>query len=192
MSLPRLLDLIPIEVLRRGLREPDCELDGDFLGFEDLYAAASVVLDKSLTVIDLGCYVAAQAWFFKDFKAYIGVDHYELFESPYIENPGRFIGPPNASMVQMDAVDWLETCDLDFKQTIVIVSAVPDGRVYRAVKSLCDNFAAWYPGEGFMAAGAGKRLAPILVEESRMVNELRYLNHGEDQGITIMPHLIRY
>ena len=68
------LDLIPKEESRRIMAQENCEYEPDFMGFTHIYKALSEIIDKDKIVIDFGCYLAAQAYYFKDHFRYIGVD----------------------------------------------------------------------------------------------------------------------
>ena len=54
--------------------QANCDIDPTFLGFIDTYEALSKLIPKYWTVIDIGCGYAAQAYYFKDHKLYLGVD----------------------------------------------------------------------------------------------------------------------
>ena len=76
-SLHRLRNLIPKEELYSKLSQEGCELEEDFLGFLNTYEAVSRFVPTKMVIVDFGCYMAAQAYFFKNHAAYIGVDYFE-------------------------------------------------------------------------------------------------------------------
>ena len=49
----------------------------EFSCFVDQYYGLSLAIPKEYIVLDLGCYAAAQAYFFQSHRKYIGVDWYE-------------------------------------------------------------------------------------------------------------------
>ena len=62
------------ERLFKILLQPNCDIDGSFLGFLDVYAKVASRLPKSMTILDIGCAYAIQADYFSDYKKYIGID----------------------------------------------------------------------------------------------------------------------
>ena len=54
--------------------EASAELDYTFLAFEDVYKSVLSFVPKGKTIIDLGCAYAPQAFYFTEYKGYIGVD----------------------------------------------------------------------------------------------------------------------
>lgn len=73
----KLVDYIPSEELIKKLNQPFCELSLDFLCFENIYNIVAINVPKDKIIIDIGCYMAAQAYFFIDNPLYIGVDPYD-------------------------------------------------------------------------------------------------------------------
>ena len=69
-----LLHTVPEDEIDRILGQPGIELDYEFLGFTEVYGAVLSFVPKHYTIVDLGCYVAAQAYLFADYEKYIGVD----------------------------------------------------------------------------------------------------------------------
>ena len=80
-----LWDVIPASEKRRILSQDECELDIDFLGFTEVYRSLSKIIPKHFTVIDFGCYLAAQCYCFGNHKKYVGVDIVDMgvFASKY-------------------------------------------------------------------------------------------------------------
>ena len=58
-----------------------CEIEPDFLYMGSIYEAASILIPKDYVIIDLGCYMAAQAFLFDEFNGYIGVDNFDTKDS---------------------------------------------------------------------------------------------------------------
>lgn len=63
--------------LQRVLAWPLCDIEPMFLGFVHTYEKLAREIPRDWTVLDLGCAYAAQSWFFRKHKAYVGVDFLE-------------------------------------------------------------------------------------------------------------------
>lgn len=113
-----LFKVIPKHEIESVLRCPTCELDREFLGFVEVYGSVLNFVPKHFTIVDLGCYVATQAYLFKDYEKYIGVDVCEL---------ERF-KPENAIHYQITIQEYLlkHTNDLCLETTFAICSYLPD------------------------------------------------------------------
>lgn len=72
--LKALYPLIPSNEYKAVMAQDMCELEYDFLGFIDVYKPLSELIPKEKVVIDFGCYLAAQSYYFAEHKGYIGVD----------------------------------------------------------------------------------------------------------------------
>ena len=137
-----LLQLIPSEEARAILSQPECELEPDFLGFVNSYYALSKIIPHEATVIDFGCYLAAQSYFFKDHKQYIGVDVVDWLK--------RF-QPANATHYYESIQDFLQNTfpklphsdnDLEY---FAICSYVPDFAATEMVRKTFKNVFCFYP-----------------------------------------------
>jgi len=62
------------EMFNDVLRQEECDIDLDFLGFVDTYYYLSKIIPKHWTVADFGCAYNPQAYFFRKHKAFIGVN----------------------------------------------------------------------------------------------------------------------
>lgn len=109
--------LLPADQIARVLGQDECDIDGEFLGFTDVYLALAAIIPKHWTVVDLGCAFAPQAFIFADHKAYVGVDlgHHERFTAP------------NTTIYEMPIADFIEAHAKSFDQarTFAICSYVP-------------------------------------------------------------------
>lgn len=76
--LDEIKSLIPSEQYAEIMGQDMFELDCEFMGFLDIYKPLSLLIPKEYTVIDFGCNLAAQCFFFANHKKYIGVDLCEL------------------------------------------------------------------------------------------------------------------
>lgn len=92
------------------------QIDGSHLGFFDIYYALSVIIPKGRVVYDLGCHHAIQAWFFREHKGYVGVDHLAVRK--------RF-KQHNASHVQADIETWIVSAKPQ-RPSFAILSYVPN------------------------------------------------------------------
>lgn len=117
------------------------ELGAGFMAFEHVYKAASLIVPKGWTILDLGCGYAPQAYYFTDHALYIGVDY------PNIKNTIRF-KTKNMKLfimtIQQFVEEYLEKFDLRF--TFAICSAVPDEDAQKTVAEYFPNRLIWYPG----------------------------------------------
>ena len=107
----------PKEQLSKVLSQEMCDIDGDFLGFTDVYEHLAAIIPKHWTIVDLGCAYAPQSWIFKDHKEYIGVDKSdcEKFHAP---NSSFFI-----SSIEEFVKNHLK--EFDQETTFAICSYVP-------------------------------------------------------------------
>lgn len=138
-----LLPLIPDEEYHRIMSQKECELEHDFLGFINVYRPLSLVIPKHFTVIDFGCYVAAQSYYFKDHKRYIGVDVCKL---------DRFT-PKNADHYYMKIQDYMVKglprllAGTSLDSIYAICSYVPDRDATKMVRETFHNVTSYYPYE---------------------------------------------
>lgn len=139
--LRELREIIPKSELNNVLSQYMCELDPEFLGFIDIYKSLSIVIPKDLIVIDFGCYLAAQSYFFCEHKQYIGVDVVDL---------ERF-SPPNSKHYICTIQDFInnETNKLfqerDNLKYFAICSYVPDFNATDLVRKTFQNIFCFYP-----------------------------------------------
>lgn len=123
----KLWDMIPEEELKLKLSYGMSELEFDFLGFEHVYLPIAEMVPKNFTIVDLGCYQAAQAYAFENHARYFGVDYYDRLISRSFIPPLRFL-PNNASHYVMSIEEFMEkylnTFDLD--ETYFIMSYVSE------------------------------------------------------------------
>lgn len=144
-----LSELIPADEQIRILSQYRCELEPDFLGFVDKYYALSMIIPKEATVIDFGCYLAAQSYFFKDHKAYISVDK--------VTDMQRF-QPSNATHYYCRIQNFLtDDCPVPYQSNnleyFAICNYIPDPEACRMVRERFQNCFCFYP---FRNAWTGK------------------------------------
>ena len=133
--------LIPDEEMKEILSQDECELQPDFLGFVNVYEPLSNLIPEHKIVIDFGCYLAAQSYFFSEHSAYIGVDTTKL---------NRF-RPTNAVHFTMSIQDFI-AIELpillkihDINDFCAICSYVNDREATRMVRETFPNVFCYYP-----------------------------------------------
>ena len=152
-----LLHLIPADVLNEKLRQINCELEPGFLCFEENYVPIANNVPKEFTVVDIGCYMAAQSYLFKEFERYYGVDPFDLpFNDDYIA-PERF-AISNGTHFCLSGKQFLDSflSSLDLDKTYFICSAVPNFKETDYIFDSVKNCAIFYPGKEPMVKGISK------------------------------------
>lgn len=132
---------IPISELNEVLKQDCCELEPLFLGFVNVYKPLSMLIPPRKIVIDFGCYLAAQSYFFRRHKAYIGVDPIKM----------KRFEPSNAAHFEMTAQffirhvlpEFLKEYDID--DFCAICSYVNDREATRMVRETFPNVFCYYP-----------------------------------------------
>lgn len=138
-----LWDKIPESERDRILSQDRCELDDEFLGFTNIYEKLSMIIPTHFNVIDFGCYLAAQCYYFQHFKSYIGVD---------VVNLERF-ATDNTTHYVMTIQDFIREHGDKFStdDTFAICSYVPDFQAIELVRNSFKNVFTYYP---FLAPGS--------------------------------------
>lgn len=152
MEICELAKLIPHEELKQKLSYGCSELEIDFLCFDECYRAVSELLPHSFTVVDLGCYQAAQCYYFTDFGKYIGVDCYDQAYKGTMIPPLRFSTSNTEHHVET-IQKYLGSTTWDNSKTYFIMSAVPNKECKYLMGRYADNYLWWYPGEKPEAKG---------------------------------------
>lgn len=128
---------IPADEYNAVMNQIMCEYEHDFLGFLEVYKAASMVAPKCSTIIDFGCYLAAQAYFFSEHSKYIGVDVVDLQRfAP--ENAEHYIGT-----IQDYIKEHPETAT--DPNVFAVCSYVPDFKAQELVRKTYGNCLVYYP-----------------------------------------------
>ena len=118
-----------------------CEYDKDFLGFLNVYKPLSDLIPKNFIIIDFGCYLAAQSFYFIKHKKYIGVDVIQLerFQplncEHYIGSIQEFISS-KANFIQEEKDHIFAIC-----------SYVPDSNACELVRKTFSNVCCFYPAK---------------------------------------------
>ena len=139
--LKELRSLIPDDEYHEVMSQDMCELDSEFLGFVDVYKNLSRIIPKGSIVIDFGCYLAAQCYFFARHKMYIGVDVVSM----------RRFTPPNSvhytmsiqNFIQIEVPKLFE--EYDELKLCAICSYVPDFQATEMVRKTFPNVFCYYP-----------------------------------------------
>ena len=139
--LKELRSLIPDDEYHEVMSQDMCELDSEFLGFVDVYKNLSRIIPKGSIVIDFGCYLAAQSYFFARHKMYIGVDVVSM----------RRFTPPNSvhytmsiqNFIQIEVPKLFE--EYDELKLCAICSYVPDFQATEMVRKTFPNEFCYYP-----------------------------------------------
>ena len=149
----RLRRMIPQEVLDPLLDQDLCELDYDFLCFADVYAAVADVIPKNFIVVDFGCYMGAQAYFFQEHRGYIGIDD---FDDWWAQGTQRF-STWNTTMVTGRIEDVVPVI-ADASYIFAICSYVPDEKAQQMVAEKYQNHLVFYPSgiNDIVGVNAGK------------------------------------
>ena len=140
MKKSKLWDIIPLKEVNEKLSQYYCELDLEFAGFEYQYRAVANNVPYNYTIIDLGCYMAAQAYLFCNHEAYIGVDMVDDVERFATENTTHYV---------MSIQEFIkeELPKYKGKKVYAICNYVPDENARDLVTMACENFMVYYPGE---------------------------------------------
>ena len=157
----RLAPATPDAAIAAVLDQPaaSAQLSFDFMGFMDIYAAASRALPRRTRIVDIGASTAIQSWYFADFAAYTAVEPPSLGD--WSLSPGLI--STNARAVRLRAQEFFEAVALDEGRDFLICSAVPDDEVLPALQASGCPFIWWYPGQPVRFAGAsGAAVAAAL------------------------------
>lgn len=140
MKKARLWDIVPIKEVNEKLSQDYCELDLEFAGFEYQYRAVANNVPNDYTIIDFGCYMAAQAYLFCNHEAYIGVDTVDHVERFATENTTHYV---------MSIQEFIkkELPKYKGKKVYAICNYVPDAEAKDLVTMACENFMVYYPCE---------------------------------------------
>ena len=132
--------LIPKQEYQDILSQDMCELEPDFLGFVDVYKSLSELIPKHYIIIDFGCYLAAQSYFFSEHERYIGVDVVDM----------RRFTPQNATHYVSSIQDFIANevpklfCKHNKLMYCAICSYVPDFKATELVRETFPNVFCYY------------------------------------------------
>ena len=164
-----LYTMIPREKIEKIFMESEtasAELDYTFLGFEEVYKAATLFVPKNKIILDLGCGYAFQAWYFKDYRKYIGVDVFHGTEDIL-----KILETGNSDFYHMTIQDFIQQyvreeregfCEIklpgmepqSIENVFAICSYVPGEYVRKLVRETFPYCLVYYP------VGIGGRCKP--------------------------------
>lgn len=120
----------------------EAELDYTFIGF--LYSYADLAnLPKDFTIIDLGCFVACQGYYFRNHKNYIGVEPYMPIESRLELNNSIYYKMLGQQFIKQELPNLIKN-GLDLNKTFCVCSYVPDTELYQYIIDTFPYHRIWY------------------------------------------------
>lgn len=135
---------IPKEQIARVFQTSETagsELDPEFLGFEKIYKAVTLFVPQDRVIIDCGCGYAFQAWYFRKYRRYIGVDR--------LSTENDVFRTDNSEFYHMSIQDFIRK---EFPKTgyatdevFAICSHVPDREAQKLVREAFPHCLAYYP-----------------------------------------------
>lgn len=132
-----------------------------FLGFLLEYDYVRNYIPKDVTtILDLGCYLAAQSYLFVKYEKYIGID---INDGP---NDIRFT-PPNAVHEDMSIQEYISQNEFQSNEVFAICSYVPDKEAMRMVEDTFANCYICYPERGNVLKVNGK----YIINNSKTISE---------------------
>lgn len=167
MKKAKLWDIIPIKEVNEKLSQDYCELDLEFAGFEYQYRAVANNVPDDYTIIDFGCYMAAQSYLFCNHEAYIGVDTVDHVERFATENTTHYV-------ISIQEFIKEELPKYQGKKVYAICNYVSDADARDLVTMACENFMVYYPGELLRCKGINAYR--IIVDIAKM----DFLNVNDD------------
>ena len=120
-----------------------CEYDGDYFGFLNTYGALKA--PNTYTIIDIGCYLAAQAWLFRNNTAYIGIDIGVPMRYRLAQNNARHFDMTGQTFINDVLPDMIANGEIDLEHTIAICSAVPNNELQQQVIKAFPYHVVTYP-----------------------------------------------
>ena len=113
------------------------ELDYEFLGFVEQYKALSEIIPKEFIIIDLGCNAAAQMYYFRNHKAYFGVEISDV----------RCFHQPNAAVFHVSVQEFIKAhlAMFDVNKCFAICNYVPGEETRKLVRETFPNLFVYYP-----------------------------------------------
>ena len=147
-NLCELYQLIPKDKLDRIFETSQtvaAECDYTFLGFEEVYKAVTLFVPKSKVIIDLGCAYAFQAWYFREYRKYIGVDN----DCKDVRITLNELGINNANYFSCSIQKFIEivfpALPYTLNEVFAVCSYVPDREVREMVRKFFPHCLVYYP-----------------------------------------------
>lgn len=154
-KMDEVFEYLPIEEADRLFKKNyrmSGNLDYTHMGFTRVYKSLLSIVPKHYTIIDLGCSYAAQCYYFRDYKAYIGVD---------VEDEERF-ATENTTHYEMSIQKFIKEVlpelHLNLKECFAICSYVSDDKATELARRTFPNILVYYPHGGLeVLSRRGKR-----------------------------------
>ena len=144
-----LLRIIPQEQQDRVFGQAVCDIDGEFLGFLDIYEHLAAIIPKHWTIIDLGCAYTPQAFLFRNHFKYIGVDLPWNNSEWHPDHKTERFKSDNTVIYEMPIAEFIDKhlCEFDMKNTFAICSYVPPwgGDNMKLARDNFTNVFTYYP-----------------------------------------------
>lgn len=155
LHLYRALQALVPDQVESVMGQETCDIEPQFMGFVLTYARLARLIPKHWTVIDLGCCYAAQAWYFREHKRYIGVD---LTSKAQLDRFTFGNTEHLAQDIKRTAAEWAER---DTSEVFAISNYVPTNEATKAaVREAFTNLYVFYPhGEPVRRADPGEEAA---------------------------------
>ena len=136
-----LFKIIPAQEIERVFSDgtASAEMDYTFLAFEEIYKSILNFVPKGKTIIDLGCAYAPQAYYFTEYRGYIGVD---------IQIPDVHFITPNMKLYNMSIQEFCKKVTKEkwsLEKFFAICSYVPDADARKCVRDTFPNCLVYYP-----------------------------------------------
>ena len=140
MDIHPLIKVIPRWQIKEVFSQDRCDIDGEFLGFTDIYENLSKIIPKYMTVIDFGCAYAPQAYYFTKHFKYIGVD----------SEPMTQFSTHNSEFFIMSIQNFIKNEKYIKEISFAICSYVPDFDAQELVRNTFPNTFVYYPTNCFV------------------------------------------
>lgn len=130
------------EQVERVFSQNNCDIDATFLGFMDTYKALADLIPQHWTIVDIGCAYAAQAYYFRNHRLYIGTD---ISYSVTFNFPNTVYWHKSIREVCRNVIGS------NLKETFAILNYVPvQDSLQKLVRVTFPNLFCYYPhGESF-------------------------------------------
>lgn len=160
--------LVPAEEMTRVCAQACSEIEPSaYMGALHIYRPLRELIPRSRIVLDLGCYLAPQAYYFTDHRGYVGVD--QLTDFAKVGGTGeemlRF-APTNARhyacSIQYFITEVWPTLGLEVGDVFAICSYVPDSAAVKLVKQAFDDVLIYYPSAADIAPLSGESQRTVV------------------------------
>lgn len=141
MKIHRLYTKFPTETVNRILAQ-DVDVDLEFPGFVDVYNSLSRIIPKHFIVIDFGCALAPQCWYFRKHKKYIGIDWWAMHSS----NAEERFSVSNTEHFIADGREWIKQDEIyKCKSNVFAICSYVGSHLSDLVQKNYRNCFCYYP-----------------------------------------------